>query len=162
MAITTNKKVIVTRFDRDPVPGFVQTPDGLRSDSVELLSPSGTLSHVPYSEVKAVSFVRDFEDNDKWKMNRAYAARPKTAGLWVKLIFRDGDTCEGVIPNNLMLLEPEGFQVVPPDPSFLGQRLFVPREALKELLVLGVIGSPLKKKKSAKAEPGSQEQIELF
>jgi hypothetical protein len=161
-SVATNKKVIVTRFDRDPVPGFVQTPGGFSADSVELLTPSGTLVHVPYSEVKAVCFVRDFEDGDGWHANRAYAARPKTAGLWVRLTFRDGDTSEGVIPNNLMLLEPEGFQVIPPDPSFLGQRLFVPREALRELLVLGVIGSPLKRKRPAKAEPESTDQLGLF
>ena len=122
--------MIVTRFDREPVPGFVQTPGGFAADSVELLTPSGTVVRVPYSEVKAVCFVRDFEDGDGWRQDRTYAARPKTAGLWVRLRFQDGDTSEGVIPNNLMLLEPEGFQIILPDPSFMGQRLFVPREAL--------------------------------
>jgi hypothetical protein len=160
--VATNKKVIVTRFDRDQVPGFVQTPGGFTAHAVELLTPSGTLVHVPYPEVKAVCFVRDFEDNEKWKMNRAYAARPKTAGLWVRLNFRDGDSSEGVIPNNLMLLEPEGFQVVPPDPSFLGQRLFVPREALRDLVVLGVIGSPLKRKRPPKVQPVETNQLGLF
>ncbi len=160
--MATNKKVIVTRFDRESVPGFVQTPGAFGADSVELLTPSGTLIHVPYSEIKAVCFVRDFEDGDGWKPNRSYAARPKMAGLWVRLTFQDADTSEGVIPNNLMLLEPEGFQVIPPDPAFLGQRFFVPREALRELVVLGVIGSPLKRKRPAKVEPESTDQLGLF
>ena len=160
--MSTNKKVIVTRFDRDAVPGFVQTPGGFTTDSVELLTPSGTLVHVPYSEVKAVCFVRDFEDGDGWRPNRSYAARPKTAGLWVRLTFRDGDTSEGVISNNLMLLEPEGFQVVPPNPSFQGQRFFVPRDALRDLLVLGVIGSPVKRKRPEKAEEEATDQLGLF
>jgi hypothetical protein len=154
--------VIVTRFDREPMPGFVQTPGGFGMDSVELLTPSGTLIHVPYFDIKAVCFVRDFEDGDGWRANRSYATRPKTSGLWVRLSFRDGDTSEGVIPNNLMLLEPEGFQVVPPDPLFLGQRFFVPKEALRELVVLGVIGSPLKRKRPAKVEPESTDQLGLF
>lgn len=160
--MATNKKVIATRFDRDPVPGFVQTPGGFAVDSVELLTPSGTLLRVPYSEVKAVCFVRDFEDGDGWKPHRAYAARPKTAGLWVRLAFRDGDTAEGVIANNLMLLEPAGFQIILPDPSFLGQRLFVPREALRDVQVLGVIGSSPKRKRQAKPEAEKTDQLEMF
>ena len=159
--MATNKKVIVTRFDREPVPGFVQTPDGFSMDSVELLTPSGTLVHLPYSEVKAVCFVRDFEDGDGWRPHRAYAARPKTPGLWVRLTFQDGDTSEGVISNNLMLLEPAGFHIILPDPSFTGQRLFVPREALRELVVLGVIGSAVKRKRPGKTEAPT-DQLGLF
>jgi hypothetical protein len=160
--VATNKKVIVTRFDREPVPGFVQAPDGFTSDSVELLSPSGTLLRIPYSEVKAVCFVRNFEDGDGWLPHRAYAARPKTPGLWVRLTFQDGDTSEGVISNNLMLLEPSGFQIIVPDPAFAGQRFFAPREALRELVVLGVIGSAVKRKRPAKTEPESTDQLGLF
>ncbi len=160
--MATNKKVIVARFDREPLLGFLQIPGGFQPASVELLTPSGALLQIPYTEVKAVCFVRDFEESDGWRPNRAYAARPKTAGLWVRLTFRDGDTCEGVIPNNLMLLEPEGFQVVPPDPAFLGQRLFAPREALRDLLVLGVIGSPVKRKRVVKQPVESTDQLGLF
>ena len=159
--MATNKKVIVTRFDRDPLPGFVQTPGGFSADSVELLTPSGTLLQVPYSEVKAVCFVKDFEDGDGWRQNRSYAARPKTPGLWVGIQFRDGDTSEGGIPNNLMSLEPEGFQNILPDPSFQGQKVFVPREALREFLVLGVIGSAVKRRRTAKPEPAT-DQLEMF
>ena len=162
MAPSTNKKVIAARFDREPVPGFVQTPGGFGVDSVELLSPLGALLRVPYSEIKAVCFVRDFEDGDGWKPHRAYAARPKTPGLWVRLAFRDGDTAEGVIPNNLMLVEPAGFQVILPDPSFAGQRLFVPREALREVQVLGVIGSRTTRRRPSKPEAEKTDQLEMF
>lgn len=160
MAPSTSKKVIVIRFDREPVPGFVHTPGGFALNSVELLSPSGILLRLAYSEVKAVCFVRDFEDGDGWRPHRAYAARPKTPGLWVRLTFRDGDTSEGVISNNLMLLESAGFQIIVPDPSFAGQRIFVPREALREVIVLGVIGSAAKRRRPAKAE--SEDQLGLF
>jgi hypothetical protein len=162
VAPSTNKKVIAIRFERDSVSGFVQTPGGFASDGLELLTPSGTLVRLPHSEVKAVCFVRDFDDDDGWKPHRAYAARPKTPGLWVRLAFRDGDTSEGVIPNNLMLLEPSGFQIILPDPSFLGQRMFVPREALRDLQVLGVIGSPLKRKRAARPEAEETDQLEMF
>lgn len=159
--MATNKKVIVTRFDREPVPGFVQTPEGFTADSVELLSPSGTLVRVPYSEVKAVCFVRDFEDGAQWHPNRAYGARPKTPGLWVRLTFQDGDTSEGMLPNNLVLLEPPGFHIVLPEASFAGQRFFVPREALKELVVLGVVGGSVKRKR-VEAPAVGKDQLEMF
>ena len=159
--MATNKKVIVTRFDREPVPGFVQTPEGFTADSVELLSPSGTLVRVPYSEIKAVCFVRDFEDGTHWQPNRAYGARPKTPGLWVRLTFQDGDTSEGILPNNLVLLAPQGFHIVLPEASFAGQRFFIPREALKELAVLGVVGSPVKRKRAEKPAV-DKDQLEMF
>jgi hypothetical protein len=154
--------VIVVRFEREPVPGFVQTPGGFATGSVELLTPSGTIQQIPYPEVKAVCFVREFDDGDGWQPHRAYAARPKTPGLWVRLTFRDDDTCEGLIANSLMLVEPAGFQVVLPDPAFSGQRVFVPREALKELVVLGVVGIAPRKKTAAKATGDAEAQLGLF
>ena len=60
----------------------------------------------------------------------------------MRLLFRDGDSLEGMLANNLMLVEPAGFSVVPPDPTFQNQRVFVPRRALESVQVLGVIGSP--------------------
>jgi hypothetical protein len=49
--------------------------------------------------------------------------------------------------------------VIPPDSSSSQQRIFVPRVALRSVAVLGVIGSPLKKKKT---KPAPKEQIGLF
>ena len=60
-ASAANKKVLVARFDRAPLQGFIQTPGGLQADGLELLTPEGTLVTVPYSETKAVCFIRDFE-----------------------------------------------------------------------------------------------------
>ena len=78
MAPSTNKKVIVTRFDREAVAGFAQTPGGFTADSVEVLTPSGSLLKIPYSEVKVVCFVREFEGGDSWREHRHFATRPKT------------------------------------------------------------------------------------
>jgi hypothetical protein len=160
VALATNKKVFVTRFDRESVHGFVQTPGGFTEQAVELLTPSGNLFQIPYSEVKAVCFVRDFDIGDTWREHRAFATRPKSPGLWVRLVFRDGDTTEGLLANNLMLLEPVGFNIIPPDPTFQNQRIFVPHAALREVQVLGVIGSPLRRRKAEK--PKDRKQMEMF
>jgi hypothetical protein len=162
VAATTNKKVLVARFDRETLRGFLQTPGGLGDDSLELLTPAGTLLQVPNSEIKAVCFVKDIEVADTWREQRSFAARPKTPGLWVRLVFRDQDYLEGTLANNLLLLEPSGISVIPPDPSFQNQKIFVPRAALAEVQVLGVIGSPLKRRPSKKPATKEEGQLEMF
>jgi hypothetical protein len=159
VALTTNKKVFVTRFERESVPGFVQTPGGFTDDTVELLTPAGTLLRLPYPEVKAVCFVRDFDSGDTWREHRSFASRPKAPGLWVRLVFQDNDSTEGMLANNLMLLEANGFYITPPDPSFQNQRIFVPRLALREVQVVGVIGNRRKVIRPPKVEGG---QLEMF
>ena len=148
----------MTRFERESVHGFVQTPGGFTDDSVELLTPAGTLMRLPYSEVKAVCFVRDFDGGDTWHEHRSFASRPKAPGLWVRLVFQDSDSTEGMLANNLMLLEPNGFFIIPPDPTFQNQRIFVPRMALREVQVVGVIGGKRKVSRPAKPEG----QLEMF
>ena len=49
--------------------------------------------------------------------------------------------------------------MIPPDPSSNQQRVFIPRTSVISVEVLGVVGSPLKKRK---AKPIPKEQIGLF
>lgn len=151
--------MLVVRFDRETLPGFVQTPGGLEGTSVELLRPEGSLILIPFAETKLVCFVRDFEAGETWREHRTFSNRPKTAGLWVRFAFRDGDWLEAITPNDLLRVEPRGFQAIPPDPTFQNQRVFVPRAALSSVQVLGVIGSPLRRRKVA---PEPQKQLEMF
>jgi len=160
VALTTNKRVLLARFDRETLAGFVQTPGAFGADSIELLTPDGALLKIPYSETKVLCFVRDFEAGETWREHRAFSTRPKSPGLWVRLLFRDGDSVEGMLANNLMLVEPVGFSIVPPDPTFQNQKLFVPRAALADVQVLGVIGSPLKR--PAKKVEKKEGQLEMF
>jgi len=160
VAQSTNKKVLLARFDREPVEGFVHSSDGFDGEAIEILSPSGTLVKVPISETKAVCFVRDFDAGETWREHRTFLARPKMPGIWVRLLFRDGDSMEGMLPNNMMLVDPAGFSIIPPDPTFQNQRMFVPRAALREVQVLGVVGSPLRRQQSKK--PAKEGQLEMF
>jgi len=66
---------------------------------------------------------------------------------------------EGILPNNLLQLEHYGFTVIPPDPFSNNQRVFIPRTALRSVEVLGVVGSPLRRRR---AKPVPKEQIGLF
>lgn len=160
MAQSTNKKVLLARFDREPVEGFVQAASGFDAGAVEILTPSGNLLQIPLDETKAICFVRDFESGVAWPpVQRRFLARPKTPGVWVRLLFRDGDSLEGILSGNLMLLEPAGFSIAPPDPTFQNQRIFVPRTALREVQVLGVVGSGLRR--GARKTAG-ESQLEMF
>ena len=158
MAASTTKKAILRRFDREPLAGYVNPLTYLQPAGVELLSAQGNISAIPYEEIKSISFVRDFQGGEETQ-RLVFQTRPKTAGLWVSLRFRDGEIMEGIMPNNLLQLDSYGFTVIPPDPYSNNQRVFVPRAALRGVEVLGVVGSPLRKRRP-KAVP--KEQIGLF
>lgn len=160
MALASNKKVLIVRFERESLQGFVQTPSGLEGDAVELLRPDGSLVRVALADTKLVCFVRDFESGETWRDHPSFTTRPKTTGLWVRFRFRDGDWLEGLLPNNLLQVEPAGFSFIPPDPSFQNQRIFVPRAALSGVEVLGVIGSPLRRRTSKPAR--DEDQLKMF
>jgi hypothetical protein len=150
----------VERYDREPFRGFANPQTCLTASGVEVLSPDGSLASIPYNQVKMVCFVRALEGPQLSSERREFLARPKTMGLWIGLVFRDGDRLEGTIPNNLLLFEPYGFSLTPPEASGNTQRVFVPRQSLTEIQVLGVVGSPARAGRRAK--PPSVDQIKLF
>lgn len=158
MAGSTTKKAVIHRFERADLEGYVSPLSYLQAAGVELLSAEGQIAAIPYSEIKSVAFVREFEISPE-DSRKVFLTRPKMEGLWVRFVFRDGEVMEGVMPNNLLPVEQYGFTVIPPDPYSNQQRLFIPRAALRSAEVLGVVGSPLKRRR-AKAAP--KEQIGLF
>jgi len=155
---STKKKALIRRFERETLAGYVSSVTFLEPGGVDLLSADGLVTRVPYEEIKTVDFVREF-DVPKDEERQVFQTRPKMAGLWVSFHFRDGEIMEGILPNNLLQIEHQGFVVVPPDPYGNRQRVLVPRAALRSVEVLGVVGSPLKKRK---AKPAPEGQIGLF
>lgn len=158
MSGSTTKKAVIHRFEKEPVSGHVNPVSYLQPTGVEVLSAQGNATTVPYMDIKSISFVRDFNGQDE-PVRRVFFTRPKMEGLWVRFEFRDGELMEGIMTNNLLQVEHYGFTVIPPEPSSNHQRIFIPRAALRSVAVLGVIGSPLKKRK---AKPPAKEQIGLF
>lgn len=158
MLTSTTKKVVVRRFDRASIPGFVNLANYLQADFIEILLVSGSTQQIPYSEIKSVAFVKDFDPPRGQSEQKTFQSRPKIEGLWVRMDFRDGESAEGLLPNNLAQAGAEGFQVTPPNSSGNIQRLFVPRAALTEMVVLAVVGG-----KSLRSKPKAKlDQIELF
>ncbi len=153
---TTHKKVIVRKLDRDSMHGYVAA-NFIVDGKLELLNTSGNAVAVDLKDIKGVYFVREFGDSESVS-RKTFAGRPRTEGLWVRLEFRDKDMLEGMMPNDLAQLRPEGYFVNPPDTRANTQRVFVPRTALTSLTVLGVIGGPQARRRKAE----DARQVTLF
>lgn len=106
---------------------------------VDLLTPDGEHQSIPLDEIRSIYFVREFSD-DFEPERKAFLSRPKLDGLWVRLRFADDETIEGVVPNDLLGLLDNGVQITPPDLNSPTLRIFIPRQALAEMIVLGVVG----------------------
>ncbi len=155
---STRKKVIVRKMDRDSVNGYVGqafVTDG----KLELLNTAGNVVAIDLREIKGVYFVREFGDSESLT-RKTFTSRPRSEGLWVRLRFRDNETIEGMMPNDLLQDGSEGFSIIPPETSSNTQRIFVPRLALAEMTVLGVIGE----KKAARRgrRPEDTRQVPMF
>ena len=155
---STHKKVIVRKMDRDAVQGYVN-PAGLVVDGkVAVLSPGGQVLTLALEEIKGVYFVREFGEPESFA-RKTFPTRPRTEGLWVRLKFRDNEVLEGIMANDLTQAAPEGYFINPPDTRANTQRIFVPRGALAELQVLGVIGGPRARRPRAAASDTRQESL---
>lgn len=155
---STNKKVIVIRFDREPVAGYVSPTTYLQPTGIELLTGSGSVLIIPYQEIKTVCFVKSWEEEAFASERKEFTSRPKLEGLWVKFDFRDGDSIEALLPNRLQDLDITGFLGTPPDASANTQRIFVPRAALTNCVVLGVVGAT----KRAPKKSSREDQLSMF
>ena len=136
---STHKKVVVALADRKNLRGYLNPSRLGESDPIDLLTPDGEHESIPLAKVRSIYFVREFSDEYEPE-RKAFLSRPKLDGLWVRLRFLDGDTLEGVVPNDLLSLLDNGLQITPPDLNSTTDRIFVPRSALTEVTVLGVVG----------------------
>jgi hypothetical protein len=136
---STYKKVVVRKLDRGLTKGFVDSTSYLGPNGIRMLDREGRALTIPLQEIKGVFFVKDFDGNPQRSERKLFQSRPRLAGLWVRMTFKDKEVLEGLLPNNLVELSSEGFLVTPADLYSNNLRIFVPRTALSEMTVLGVI-----------------------
>jgi len=149
---STHKKVVVRFLDRNVLRGYLNPSKLGDAENPELLTPEGEQRTFAVNEVRSIYFVREFAD-DFEPERKAFLSRPKLDGLWVRLKFRDEETIEGVVPNDLLSLLDRGVQITPPDLHGTTLRIFIPRTALTEMTVLGVVGIA-RRKPAAPPQPG--------
>ena len=135
----SNKKAVVQLLDRTAIKGYVNPSGFAQAMSLDLLTPDGEHRSIALSSVRTIYFVREF-DEPYLLERKTFLSRPKINGLWVRLRFRDEDVIEGLAPNDLVELLDAGIQLTPPDLHGNTIRLFVPRTAIEEMKVLGVVG----------------------
>jgi hypothetical protein len=139
-------------LNRSVLRGYLNPGKLGEAESIELLTPEGEQRNFAVKEVRSIYFVREFAD-DFEPERKAFLSRPKLDGLWVRLKFRDEDTIEGVVPNDLLSLLDRGVQITPPDLHGTTLKIFIPRTALTEMTVLGVVGIA-RRKPAAPPQPG--------
>ena len=136
---STYKKVVVRKLDHELIKGFVDSASYLKANAIEMLDREGRALTVSLAEIKGVFFVREFDGNSQRSERKLFQSRPRMAGLWVQMTFKDQEILEGLLPGNLIEFGPEGFLLTPADLYSNNLKIFVPRSALSDITVLGVI-----------------------
>jgi len=155
---STRKKVVVLLLDRSHLQGYLNPSALARAEGFELLTPDGEHVSVAMATVKSVYFVREFPETFQPE-RKVFLSRPKLDGLWVRLRFRDEDVMEGIVANDLLDLLDSAVQLTPPDLHGNTLRLFIPRSALTEMKVLGVVGAARRTPRAAGAAASSQSKL---
>lgn len=139
VATSSLKKVVLEMLDGSSTPGYVNPSRLGHGESFDLLTEAGEHQSIELDGVRSVYFVGDFKQPHRPERT-AFVSRPKLDGLWVRMRFRDESELEGLVPNDLLGMLDGGVLITPPDLSGNTQRIFIPRSALSEMKVLGVIG----------------------
>ena len=136
---STHKKVVVLPLNHSAIKGYLNPATLGSADTIDLLTLDGEQKSIRLQDVKSVYFVREFKDPFEPE-RKTFLSRPKLDGLWVRLRFRDEDVMEGIVANNLLDLLDTGVRLTPPDLHGNVLHMFIPRSALSEMKVLGVVG----------------------
>jgi hypothetical protein len=154
------KPVIVRKFSRDWSGGYADASASPGSTECEILDVTGKVLRIPWVDVKWVCYVRDLPQGDSANperlMQKRFATRPRTAGLWLRMTLIDGEELEGLAANDRSLLDGAGLLLTPPDTRSNTQRIYVPRSSIQTLEVVSLIGAASRK------HPPATRQPELF
>ncbi len=148
---STHKKVVVVLLDHSTLRGYLNPGKLGEAENLDVLTTEGEQRAFLVKDVRSIYFVRDFTTEHEPE-RKVFLSRPKLEGLWVRLKFLDNETIEGVVPNDLLSLLDRGVQITPPDLRGTTLRIYIPRTALSEMTVLGVVGIA-RRKAAARNEP---------
>jgi hypothetical protein len=155
----TRKPVIVRKLTRDWSAGYAAANPAAESE-LELLDTRGRILRVDWNQIKWVCYVRELggaegpaEQQPERLLRHHFTSRPRSAGLWLRLVLDDGDELEGIAANDRTLMEGAGLLLTPPDTRSNTQRVFVPRSTIRELTILGVIAPKSRDDQRHDAQP---------
>jgi len=143
--------------------GVVNPVNCFLDTRVEVITTNGNFIGVNYSELKALCFVSDNAHPDLFDVHPFFERRPKAPGLWTRFTFRDGSRLDGVLSHNLLEWPEHGYFVTPPHAGTQRQRVFIPRLALSQTELRGVVGtSAITIAGRRKGEPLTERQLSMF
>ena len=131
--------------------GYVSSASFIVDGKLEMLNTAGQVVGIDLKDIRCVYFVREFGETDLLA-RKTFTTRPRAAGLWVRLRFKDNELLEGTMPSDLTQSPAEGFLINPPDLRSTTQRIFVPRTALAAVAVLAVVGAQKRKRRGVADE----------
>jgi len=137
---STAKRIVLYRFDRQPIEGIVNPSGYLLDDHIELITVAGSMQSARYTDFKALCFISESGRADLFTDHPFFERRPKVPGLWTRFTFRDGDRLDGILSHNLLEWPSAGYFVTPPRAGASRQRVFIPRAALVGTELRGVVG----------------------
>lgn len=162
MANSTAKRVLVYRFDRQPLEAIVNPSSYLAAGHIELITTAGSLQSMALEEVKALCFAVPGAAPDLFTTHNLFERRPKAPGLWARFTFRDGDLLEGMLSPNLLEWPCAGYLIVPPRAGSARQRVFIPRAAITRTELRGVVGAQTAPPRKKPAPPPDSNQLNIF
>lgn len=162
------KPVIARKFSREWYAGYAASAFGQDAPELEILDLDGKVIRIGWGQIKWVCYVRDLpvanetagQANPERLLHKRFSVRPRTAGLWLRMVLSDGEELEGVAANDRSLIEGAGVMLVPPDTRSNTQRIYVPRTAIQSLEVVALIGAATRKRTASPER--ALEQPELF
>ena len=165
---SVRKSVIVRNFSGDWFAGYAGVTFGQDTAELEILDLAGKVLRIGWEQVKWVCYVRDIpasssasdQTNPERLLHKRFSIRPRTPGIWLRMTLIDGEELEGLAANDRSLVEGAGLMMTPPDTRSNTQRMYVPRQAIQTLEVVGLIGAPGRKQPPASSP--SEKQPELF
>lgn len=131
--------------------GYVASASFIVDGKLEMLNTAGQVVGIDLKDIRCIYFVREFGESELLA-RKTFTTRPRTAGLWVRLRFKDNEMLEGTMPADLMQSPAEGFLINPPDLRSNTQRIFVPRTSLAAVAVLAVVGAQKRKRRGGADE----------
>ena len=111
---STRKKVVVRQLDGVLIKGFVDPGAYLTESSSEVIDREGHLLNIPLESIKGIYFVRDFEGDPNRQERKVFNTRPRISGVWIRMTFKDSEVMEGLLANELLEVEPQGFMITTP------------------------------------------------
>ncbi len=109
-------------------------------ETLEYITPDGNLQNIGFDELKALCFATDTATADLFTSHNFFERRPKSPGLWTRFTFKDGDRLDGILSHNLLEWPRGGYLITPPRAGSTRQRVFIPRPAVVDTELRGVVG----------------------